>query len=106
MNINDDLFNYITTELYSHGGDGDVLVLFKQQDPNEVANQFETWLSTQKHATLKRQGIVFSDFSNETIAFGRAFPEGTNVKKELSERRQCCDFSWPWRQWDTTIITW
>ena len=103
---NVDLFCYITKELYSHGGDGSVLVLFKQQDPNVVADEFEKWILADHNTTLKRTGLdkcSFSDMSNETIRFGAVrFDDGAR----FDPRRRDEPISVGWAEWDTFIITW
>jgi len=112
MDNNKDLFEYITKELYSHGGDGNVMVLFKQQEPLEVAKEFFKYLVSVGNTGLTNHNTDhdqtrFSDMSNEWIFFERAYPEGVDFKQELREKYNECDgVGHAWRRWDTFIITW
>ena len=64
MSMNKKLFEYAFDSMSQSGGDGDTLVLLKQQLVENVANEFEEW-AKEKWPTAKRSvtsdGVLFHD---------------------------------------------
>lgn len=71
MSVNKTLFEYAFDSMLQSGGDGDTLVLLKQQLVENVAKEFEEW-AKEKWSTVEKKvtdsGILFYDMQ-ESIHF-------------------------------------
>ncbi len=88
------LFEFVWDEISKSGGDGDAIIVFKQRNISEVAQQFEEWesknsiLSKWPHTRLdfNDNHVLFHDGSNENITF---------ISKEESQKETTGCFP-PW----------
>lgn len=109
---NEKLFEYATDALYSHGGDGGVLIVFKQQVVDDVADEFERWLLQKypdTHSMHRLEAhtpgkVMFSDFSNENLHFVQWDDYEKFLRGEISESIPVDEGDY--RNWDTVIVTW
>ncbi len=111
---NDKLFEYVVTELHSHGGDGGVLVVFKQQSVEHVALEFEKWeiekypttpgLRMAKLESHTPGKVQFSDMSNENLIFVQWSSYHQFQLGEIYGSIPICEEDH--RHWDTVIVTW
>lgn len=106
---NGSLFDYALKEVYSHGGDGDVAVLFKQQNPDDVTVEFELYLKSIGEELKWRRGgtnMFYSTVDQDCIAFSKATDVEDGPYRAAVLSRTQLELKWPWMRWDTTIITW
>lgn len=95
------LFAFITAD-----GDraDDVVVLFKQQDPSDVADEFEKYMKDTGTTRWRRGGtnLFMSSGIKDQIAFASAIKEGEGPFNPNGDST----LNMQWRRWDTFIVTW
>jgi hypothetical protein len=111
MDNNKKLFTYAVDELNSHGGDGTVCIVFKQQKVADVAKEFEAWQRENcPPPHLFRGGMGFlneayyTDGSNESLKFIEWTDYDRYLRGEVSE----CSYvqEQVLHHWDAVIVTW
>ena len=111
MDNNNKLFKYAIDELNSHGGDGTVCIVFKQQKVADVANEFEAWQRENcppPHLFRGGMGWVseafYTDGSNENLKFMEWGSYERFQRKEIYESIPLDEQGIS--DWDTVIFTW
>jgi len=107
-------------ELASHGGDGGVCIVFKQQKLADVIKEFTVWqekrfpVESHRLKFIENSGGLFSDMCNENIRFEewadyRTFLKNINTEcgiVPITEGEKHVREVATTEHWDTVIITW
>ena len=113
---NEKLFEYATETVREHGGDGNVLVVLKQQRVIEVADEFERWQVERWPSNVGKRmkrivsphndpsRAIFSDMSNENLHFVQWNSYDRFLRGEIYESIPIDEEGH--KHWDTVVVTW